>query len=436
MPPRSMYNPCAAGKKSQVTCLDFLPAAYELYMIQGSTFPCAHPLHEILLCVQEIVADLAAVLSVCTALCVSAYMPHVQSCDIFPICFSIDTGALYVCGQNRDGQLGLSHTDDVSHFSLCSSLQSERVSTVSCGWDFTIILTDSGRVLSCGSNAFGQLGIPHVKSSSVPEPVQSLQEKVLDISAGLRHSLALTDSGGVFQWGVGLASHAKRFSCGNPVPPFLTAKEPSRIPGLENVKGRKVIAGSYHSVTVTEDGDLYVWGSNKHGQLLQKETFVLWPQRIEPHFFSGERIRSAWSGWTHLVAQTDSGKVYTWGRADYGQLGRDGEKEQPQDSGAEHFPKPLLCIPRLTGADQITCGSQHNLAVCGTAVYSWGWNEHGMCGDGTETNVEIPTQISIPAPHPATVKLIACGAGHSMILCVNPGCYSVLLPGIYRLRIC
>ncbi|CAH2325682.1 Hypothetical predicted protein [Pelobates cultripes] len=335
-----------------------------------------------------------------------------------------DAGELYVCGQNKDGQLGLNHTDNVPHFSFCSALRSIRVSKVSCGWDFTLILTDNGQVLSCGSNAFSQLGIPQVKSCSVPEPVQTLHEKVTDVAAGLRHTLALTESGQIYQWGLGMASHAKRFSCGNPISPFFTAKEPCQIPGLANIRGKKVIAGSYHSVALTDLGELYVWGSNKHGQLLQKEPFGLQPQKIKSHFFLEEMIQSAWSGWTHLIAQTETGKVFTWGRSDYGQLGRksvqdesDREEVLLQEYCTEKSLKPPACIQCLTGAQQIACGSEHNLALCGNAVFSWGWNEHGMCGNGSETNVEIPTQVNVPLS--AAVKLIACGAGHSMI-CVTP----------------
>ena len=35
------------------------------------------------------------------------------------------------------------------------------------------------------------------------------------------------------------------------------------------------------------------------------------------------------AGWTHCVACTSSGAVYTWGRADYGQLGPGEEAEEP-----------------------------------------------------------------------------------------------------------
>ncbi|CAB1331824.1 unnamed protein product [Coregonus sp. 'balchen'] len=48
---------------------------------------------------------------------------------------------------------------------------------------------------------------------------------------------------------------------------------------------------------------------------------------------------------------------------------------------------------------------------CGRLL-SWGWNEHGMCGDGSQTDVSQPQHI--PALRPL---LIGCGAGHSMALC-------------------
>ncbi|XP_075423808.1 secretion-regulating guanine nucleotide exchange factor isoform X2 [Ascaphus truei] len=335
-----------------------------------------------------------------------------------------DAGELFVCGQNKDGQLGLNHNEDVSCFTLCAALLSSRVSKVACGWDFTVILTGSGELLSCGSNSFSQLGIPQAESCPVPKQLSVLKEKVLDVAAGLRHALALTESGQVFQWGLGLASHAKRASHGKPTSAFLLAKEPCRVPGLENVRGKKVTAGSHHSVVLTEAGDMYVWGSNKHGQLLHPESFLAEPQKVEAHFFSGERMEEVCSGWTHLVGQTETGKVFTWGRANYCQLGivqdeKDEEMKHLQDNYADGRAKQPYCIPGLTGASQIACGSEHNLAVCGNELYSWGWNEHGMCGNGTETNVPVPKEVHIL--NAANVKLIGCGAGHSLILCITTG---------------
>lgn len=52
-----------------------------------------------------------------------------------------DGGSLFVCGLNKDGQLGLGHTEDVLYFTPCRSLLGCPIQQVACGWDFTIILT-------------------------------------------------------------------------------------------------------------------------------------------------------------------------------------------------------------------------------------------------------------------------------------------------------
>ncbi|NXF81167.1 SRGEF factor, partial [Sclerurus mexicanus] len=284
-----------------------------------------------------------------------------------------DGGQLFVCGHNKDGQLGLNHTEDVLRFTLCTALSDFCVKQVACGWDFTIILVGSGLVLSCGSNSFGQLGVPQVSGPClIPQKIESLKEKVVNVAAGLRHALATTeDSGLVLQWGTGMASRAKRANQGKTLPLFLTAKEPCEVTGLEDVKVKTVAASSYHSVSLTDEGHLYVWGSNKHGQLVSEEVFLAEAKKIGTQFFSHEKIEAVWSGWTHLVARTETGKVFTWGRADYGQLGRhavvpDGQKLcTASEQCLELFCNIPVSVPCLNGASQIACGSEHNLAVVG-----------------------------------------------------------------------
>ncbi|KAM3919996.1 secretion-regulating guanine nucleotide exchange factor isoform 2-T2 [Leptodactylus fuscus] len=335
-----------------------------------------------------------------------------------------ECGKLYVCGQNKSGQLGLGHYNDLPQLTLCTAILDACIAKVSCGWDFSIILTDHGQLLSCGSNAYGQLGNAQQKKSSVPKLIQNIPERIVDVAAGLRHTLAVTESGQTLQWGSGLASHAKRFCQGETILPFYTAQEPCPVPGLENVKMKRVASGSYHCAALSAAGDLHVWGSNKHGQLLHPEPFVLLPHKIERAMFSGEQLRAVWGGWSHLIAQSESGKVYTWGRSDYGQLGRNVSGPQAKSQGIQDISiakgsfTPPCHVPALTNASQIACGSEHNLALCGDTVYSWGWNEHGMCGTGGEDNVPTPTAVGLPTS--GRVTLIGCGAGHSLVLCAPP----------------
>uniref|UniRef100_A0A4X2KE83 Secretion regulating guanine nucleotide exchange factor n=1 Tax=Vombatus ursinus TaxID=29139 RepID=A0A4X2KE83_VOMUR len=342
-----------------------------------------------------------------------------------------DGGEVFVCGLNKDGQLGLGHTEDVLSFIPCTPLAGWPILQVSCGWDFTLLLTENGQVLSCGSNAFGQLGLPPgARRQVTPRVIELLSEKVVCIAAGMRHALAVTESGLVFQWGTGLASTGRRACPEKPLPPFLMAKEPCRVTGLENLKVKMVVTGSCHSASLTDEGDLYVWGSNKHGQLVSPAAFLPTPQKIEAACFQNEKVTVVWSGWTHLVARTETGKVFTWGRADYGQLGRKVDGHERCKGECE---LPLFCtraltampssLPCLAGVTEVACGSEHNLAVVGSTCYSWGWNEHGMCGDGTEANVWVPKPVESPSL--TLWLLVGCGAGHSLALGQAPASASL-----------
>uniref|UniRef100_A0A8C1LJA0 Secretion regulating guanine nucleotide exchange factor n=1 Tax=Cyprinus carpio TaxID=7962 RepID=A0A8C1LJA0_CYPCA len=282
-----------------------------------------------------------------------------------------ESGDLLMCGQNHKGQLGLSHTSEVITFQLCPLPGCTRVQQVSCGWDFSVILTgDGGQVLACGSNAFGQLGVsPRITHSAELLHVKTLNEPVTSVAAGLRHTLASTASGCVYQWGTGLSSHAKRMLNPQPVPAHLSSKEPCIVPGFDHVTSQKVVAGSTHCICLTVKGDVFLWGSNKHGQLVSESHFLPLPVALDRSLLQGERVIDVHSGWTHLVAITESGRVFTWGRANYGQLGQTNlstEKESDiATSSGQSISRPIE-VKALFGATQIACGSEHNLAVVET----------------------------------------------------------------------
>ncbi|XP_078478847.1 secretion-regulating guanine nucleotide exchange factor-like [Lampetra planeri] len=250
---------------------------------------------------------------------------------------------------------------------------------------------------------------------SITHSADLLVVELLFSSSGCCHS------GCVYQWGTGLCSLAKRALSPRPVPSYLSSKVPSPVPGLDRKASRIVTAGSAHCVCLTEEGDLFLWGSNKHGQLTTTEPFLSSPTPLQRSLLGGEKVLQVWSGWTHIVAQTVSGRVFSWGRGDYGQLGRPlspthtESTEQlsaaPSGAGGSRISPPAE-IKALCGATQIACGSEHNLAILGGSLLSWGWNEHGMCGDGSQSDASEPQLVAGLRP-----VLIGCGAGHSMAVC-------------------
>uniref|UniRef100_A0A3Q3ECJ5 Secretion regulating guanine nucleotide exchange factor n=1 Tax=Labrus bergylta TaxID=56723 RepID=A0A3Q3ECJ5_9LABR len=77
--------------------------------------------------------------------------------------------------------------------------------------------------------------------------------------------------------------------------------------GLDQ-KTHMVSAGSVHCVCLTGDGDVFLWGSNKHGQLTSTEPFLSSPSPMKRSLLGGEKVVHVWSGWTHIVAQTETGR--------------------------------------------------------------------------------------------------------------------------------
>lgn len=62
---------------------------------------------------------------------------------------------------------------------------------------------------------------------------------------------------------------------------------------------------------VAGNGHLFVWGSNKHGQLAATDIFLPRPSVVKPTLLGGRKVSHLWSGWTHVVAQTGVSTLHT-----------------------------------------------------------------------------------------------------------------------------
>ena len=113
-------------------------------------------------------------------------------------------------------------------------------------------------------------------------------------------------------------------------------------------------------------------------------------------------IKKVSCGWTHVVILLEDGKVCSWGRDDYSQLGE-----------VTHDTECPVREVQLTAAD-IEVGSEHCLAVRSSdkAIMSWGWNEHGNCGNGSVQNVANPTKVVFEKPYNDVISFCSA-SGHN-----------------------
>ena len=72
-------------------------------------------------------------------------------------------------------------------------------------------------------------------------------------------------------------------------------------------------------------------------------------------------------------------------------------------------------VPGLKNIKSIVSGSEHCLALGESGeLWTWGWNEHGSCGNGTQVNQSSPVNIS--HYFKGKIRSIGSGAGHSFAL--------------------
>ena len=235
-------------------------------------------------------------------------------------------GDLFTWGRGIEGQLGhASHhlppelNDAISSVQfrpkpvsafLATKKRSRPVAAVSCGHNFTVVVTRAGGVWTFGEGAMGQLGIGRVTRVTVPtlvtEACPVTGEPVVEVAAGWAHVLARNQRGGVLSWGfnalgsLGLGDHRTRFFPEN----ITFGGVEAGGGGGDGHDGNGTIMGSAVTVVkirahgnrsgaLTLRGELFTWGYDVAGSFghgcdherrrsqLEGQVCVSSPRRVE-----------------------------------------------------------------------------------------------------------------------------------------------------------
>ena len=246
-----------------------------------------------------------------------------------------DDGTLYSFGYNHNGALGLGHNNDVYLPTPIPNLP--KINMVSCGGDFTVCVDHEGFVWSFGKNNSGQLGTGNTTNFYVNSP-----HKLINI------------------------------------PPVVS-----------------VSCGFSHTLMITNDSNLWSWGSNDKGQLCLGNGYEKGASMPQQTLFSNISKLSA--GFWHSLFQNNKGEIFACGYNQKGQCGLGHYNE------LQMTPCHILNVP--SNIVHFVCGSHHNLFLDSEGnVFSVGSNEHGQLGLGHYVNQnELNKILNIPA-----IKIISC----------------------------
>lgn len=310
-------------------------------------------------------------------------------------------------GTNNRGQLGTAATLSTvqpipTQLRLNSTTAMTGAARVYAGLQHGLLITNAstGVLRAWGRNDSGQLGDGSLvdRSGCVAVATSSGLTHVVAASAGFDHSLALKSDGTVWAWGSNASGQIGNNSTQSSATPIRVTPAAPVFP----YSFQAVAAGHDHSLALRNDGTIWAWGANTHGQLgTGTTTASLVPVQVQ-NLPSALTVTAIAAGDGFSLALLSDGSVRTWGRADKGQLGHDSDlfsttPVQPVDLGS--------------GVTAIAAGVDHVLArKSDGSVWGWGSNFAGELG-GLVPAAQFVPQIILGLTDAAVIDAGAARSG-------------------------
>jgi E3 ubiquitin-protein ligase HERC3 len=308
--------------------------------------------------------------------------------------------SLYSCGRGFHGQLGLGGHASFSTLTRVSqvdksgsmvniseeSAKSIRLAVVNSGSSHSLAISRRGELFTWGLSSSGELGHGTWSPTevSIPMLVSSFgKTRIVSVCSGANHTLAISESGQL--WSSGRNRHGQ-LGQGH----MMDEASFSMVDLIRNHRIVSVAAGKFHSMALASDGKLFTWGNNSFGQL----GFELDADYPSPSLVgylnpaglqAGARVTAIAAGGYHSFALTVSGQLMATGRHKEGQLGLG--KLLATDVHRRFCRVPFRSSKEKQGAQgftatrviQIQCGYLHSMAL----VQFNGKREVRSCGDNT-----------------------------------------------------
>ena len=300
-------------------------------------------------------------------------------------------------------------------------------------------LTSDGKVHCSGKSYFGVSGLGGSASSEKTKPLPNLiNQKIVQITCGEFHSMALSNTGDLYTWGMGFEG---QLGLNNQ---YKVASSPRYLNFFYRKPIKFVCCGYNYSLAITRDDSLlYGWGENKLGQLGLGNTRQIIDQPTliniidqnggqegsilsealvnnkSDRIYTQKPLKSFYvsAGYSHTCVVTEKGPV-TFGLNIYGQLGTGNTNTSyepkliEKDEKGENIETIVKCACSTSGTFMIS--ESGKLYTCGT----------GDIGHGDLGMVSLPKIVSGQRlySHVYCNDTSVVAFGPLRILSVSPNC--------------
>ncbi|KII83393.1 hypothetical protein PLICRDRAFT_180473 [Plicaturopsis crispa FD-325 SS-3] len=298
-----------------------------------------------------------------------------------------------------------------------------------------------GRVLICGGSDWPKLGRKEKGGAGKDETDNPhpdlLEPHILRSLSNVRATSIHTSCAGCFFIVLDIDGAAWLF--GRNIPPALGSPKDDAIwedapkhltaEDLGAPEGTKFVhaaCGRNHALLVGSGGEVWTAGANNLGQCGHPTCAEITDYKLvgaPSHSGDPERVVKAAAGVSFSLLLTESGRIYSFGSGQSGQLGngRTGEHIVTGNKTAfDVYTDPTL-VRGLEGKTivDIACGQQHSVAIDSTGVvYVWGYNGYCRLGLGNQVDILVPKIVpQFAGPNEATMgRLITAGPSNTVVV--------------------
>ncbi len=337
-----------------------------------------------------------------------------QVCDddvCSPCALDVQANEYFTCGQRSDGTLGCWGTDAVGQLGDGPE-PNPGGATLPVRVDLEAGLLRLGAFHACGSSAdglscwggneYGQVGVGG--SFDTLSPAQVGVGNVSALAAGGWHTLAVTEDGELYCWGRN--DRGQCLAGGDESYGVPTSIEPP-LPNIE-----EVAAGALFSCARSTDGEVWCWGSNSNGELGTDGGSIGAPGAVPG---LPPLISLAVGDFHACGLSADDGSVWCWGRSNLGQTG---------DVSRLAIPYAAHIVSGLPPMQGLAVGDDHSCAWSDAELYCWGTNASGQLGVDVPggplpqlVDIETVTAMSMGREHTCAVTQtpeILCWGGNAV----------------------
>ena len=334
-----------------------------------------------------------------------------------------DAGNLYTAGDNSCGQLARKLGSYVYEDSVLAKVStSAKIIDVALGADHIVVLDENGDVWTAGCNQYGALGIDENAGKYLYGTyIETLRKvtvgdgsvKIKAVAAGQYHTILIDENGGVWTAGYnsdGQLGRSENVNSGTPNAVF------KKVEGLDNVKIVAASGGTSHTVLLDEDGNVWTAGNNVYGQL-GRQTADNEDSKFEKvtDGISGVKITAVAAGSYYTVLLDENGNVWTAGSNGYGHLGRETNGVSSSVFGKADLQGATAAKFIAAGGTTIVIDTDGNVRTCGI-------NGFGQLGRDTGSDSSDWKLLAVTDGIDGTEMIAAAtgaGAYHSVLLDKN-----------------